>query len=248
MAATTNATPLLDPTATMHPLFTVVSRTPASTATGEANATTSKSPDHKHTPDCEHDYNVNHHNYTIHQAHNATTESEGHATEEANHEGKSKGHLSPYPGFNASAYAHPHAVQERNHTGRYCNNHPSHHNTTATDATDAKMLHSKMLNTSKDSFHNHTEFDCTHPSHHNGTTTTIAEHGHEKKSVVPEIEVTVCLGTDCKDSELMTANMDGKVTGVEVKNSKRKVRRQDTEISYEEVAREMAGARVAGGM
>ncbi len=60
----------------------------------------------------------------------------------------------------------------------------------------------------------------------------------------------VCLGGDCKDSTEVTANLDGagQLTGIEAKNSKGIVGRQDTELTYEDIARQMSGARVAGGM
>ena len=69
--------------------------------------------------------------------------------------------------------------------------------------------------------------------------------------MVPEVDVTVCLGAGCKATELVRAkvNDSGRLSGVGAKNSKDGViRRQDTGLSYEEFARQMSGARIAGGM
>ena len=230
----------------MHPLFTVVSRVHASTATGVANLTAGESPSHKHTPDCERKYNADH-NVTSH-LHNLTTQSKGHAMEEGQEAAKAMGNPSPYPRFNASAYNHPHADQAHNHTGDYCN-HPSHHNETATDATYDKMIHPRMLQANAKSSHNHTGDYCTHPSHHSSTTSTTAN-SYDKKSVSPGVDVTVCLGADCSDSKVVTANLNsaGELTGVDAQNGRRVVRRQDTEVWYEDVARQMSGAEIAGGI
>ncbi|KAL9137074.1 MAG: hypothetical protein Q9175_001722 [Cornicularia normoerica] len=258
----------------MRPLFTVVSSAPASTATGVTNVTADELPNQKHTTDCEHNHNAKH-NITSHHAHNSTTESKDHVTKGKDHAAKLLGNPSPYPGFNASAYAPPHAVQAHNHTGDYCN-HPSQHNTTTTGATSDKIIHLRKFNANVDSLHNntrghcahlphyngtkthyelkhdgacnHTGYSCTRLSHHNGATT--AGHGRDKKSVIPRFDVKVCLGADCKNSKVVTANVNsaGELTGVDTKNSKRMVKRQDTEISYEDVARQMSGGEIAGGV
>lgn len=221
----------------MRPLFTVVSRVHASTATGVANFTAGEFPKHKHTPDCEHHYSAKPNITTLH-THNLTSEANGHAPQGKDDAAKTTGNPSPYPGFNASAYAHPHAIQAHNHTKEDCN-HPSHHNNTATSATYDKIIHPTMLNARADSSRNS-------PGHYIGTRT---HHGGDEKSLIPRVDVTVCLGADCKDSKVVTANVNsaGDLTGVDAKDSKGMVKRQDTEISYEEVARQMSGAGIAGG-
>lgn len=203
LAVTTGAAPLTKLAPPMRPIVTVVSVVPASTATGVANVNAGEVPNHKHTPNCEHDYSAGH-KKTIRNAHNSTTENKDHATERKDDAAKATGNPSLYPSSNANSYTHPHA-------------------------------------------HSHTGYHCTHPSHRNGTT---AGHSYDKKSKIPRVDVTVCLGADCKDSKVVTANMNsaGELTGVDAKNSKRMVKRQDTEISYEDVARQMSGARIAGGM
>ncbi|CAF9937464.1 MAG: hypothetical protein ALECFALPRED_007257 [Alectoria fallacina] len=134
-----------------------------------------------------------------------------------------------------------------NHTGYYCT-HPSHHN--GTSAPHGYKYHDKkLMGPNSDETHNHTGYSCTHPLHHNGTTTTIG-HSYEKKSAIPSVDVTVCLGADCKESKVVTANVDsaGELTGIDAKDSKRQVKRQVSEMSYEDVARQMSGARIAGGI
>lgn len=246
LAATTSAAPMSQLTPTMGPLFTVVSRVPASTATEVANVTAGGLPKHKHTPDCEPDYSEKH-NLTTHDVHSSTTEAKGDASEAKYLAAKAMGNTSSYLGFNASAYAYPHSVQSHNHTGEYCNHH-SQHNNTATGATYDKIIHPRMLNASAPSSPNHTGYRSAHPSHHNGTTT--AGQSYEKKSLISRVDVTVCLGADCTDSKVVTANMNsaGELTDVDTKESKRVVKRQDTEITYEDVAKQMSGARIAGGM
>lgn len=156
---------------------------------------------------------------------------------------------SPYPRFDA----HPHTAQAHNHTGDY-RNLPSHHNSSATDATYDKIVQSRMLKTVANSSHNHTSYYCTHPSHHNSTTATIttttAGHSYDKKSVSHGGDVTVCLGDDCKHSKIVTADVNGagESTGVDANNSKRMIQRQDTEVLYQDIARQMSGAQIAGGV
>lgn len=243
--ATTNAAPLSNATPILHPLFTVVSGIPARTASGEANATAGKFPHHKHNPECEHNYNVTHNSMTD-PAHNSTTEGNSHATEGKDHSAQPMDHISPHPSFNASSYARPHAVQAHNHPGCY-RSHPPSSNTTATDAACDKTASSEKVNASADSLHAHSGYRCAHPSHRNGTTTR--DHGYDKRSV-GEIDVTVCLGADCKRPELATAKVSdvGKLTEIEAKNSKGIVRREDTASSYKDVAEQMSGARIAGGV
>ncbi len=247
MGVITSAAPLTDPTPTMHPLFQVVSRIPVSTATGVANATTGKPSNHKHTPDCEHKSNANH-TATTDDAHKSSTEVTGHDGERQSHEATSTENLSPYPGVNASAYAHPHAVQAHNHTGYNCNHTSQRKPTTASDGAYAQISTPGMLNTSADSSDTHPGHRCAHPSQLSRTT---AGRSYDKKSVVPEVEVEerVCLAGDCKDSTVVTANLDGagELTGIEAKNSKR-IASRDTDFTYEDIARQMSGARVAGGM
>ena len=246
MAATTSAAPLSNPTPTIHPLFTVVSRIPASTPSGVANATAAKLPNHEHSPDCEHSYNANH-NSTNERAHASTAEDKDDATEGQGHDDESKGYPSPYPGFNASSYAHPHAVKAHNHTGCY-RNASSHHNTKATDAVYDKTAQADMADAGAESLRAHPGNGCAHPSHRNGNSTV--GHSYDKKSVGPEVNVTVCMGRDCKDSELVSAKVNeaGKLVGMEAKSSKGMVRREDTGFSYEDFARQMSGARIAGGV
>lgn len=234
MAASVNAAPLPELVPSTRPLFTpVCCDIHASNATGVANGTSGESANHTHTPDCEHDYGGKH---KITKAHNVTTEAKGHATEGKEHTAQVMGNPSPYPAFNASGYLHPHTGQVHNHTGDYCK-HPSHHNTTSTGATYDKIIHPKMLNASAESSHNHTGDHCTHPAHH-------------KKSVFPRIDVTVCLGAECQESKVVTADVDsaGTLMGMNIQNSKRIVEGQDREISYEDVARQMSGALIAGGI
>ena len=243
--ATGNAAPLSNPTPTMHPLFTVVSRIPESTASEVANATAGKSPNHKHTPDCKHNSNVNH-NSTANPAQNSTTEDKSHAMEGEDLGSQSLGDPSPYPGFNASSHDRPHTVQAHNHTGCYRKD-PCHSNSTATDAVYEKTAYSEKVKASGDSLHTHTGYRCAHPSHRNGTTT--GDNSYDKRSV-SGIDVTVCLGAACKDSELVTAKVNdaGKLTEIETKNSKRIVRREDRAFSYEDLTRQMSGAHIAGGL
>ena len=246
LAATTNAVPVLSPTATLHPLFTVVSRIPESTASGVANATAGKFPTHQHTPDCEHNLNGNRSNRTK-DAHNSNTEDKGHVTEGEGHDAESIGNPSPYPDFVASSYAPPHSAQAHNQTGYHCD-HPSHHNMTATDATYDQPTYPEKVNASTDSSRTHTGDRCAHPSHRNGT--SRASHHYDKRSTVPEVDVTVCLGTDCKAKKLVTAKVDdsGRLTGITAKNNNNGVvRRQDTGLSYEDLVRQTSGARIAGG-
>lgn len=268
-----SAAPLSELAPDMRPLSTVVSSAPVSTATGVANVTAGKVPDHKHTLNCEHSHNATH-TTTGHDAQNMTSGTKG-PTKGYGRAARALGNPSPYPGFNASAYSHPHAVVAHNHTGDYCD-HPSHHNTTITDATDDKIIHPRMLNESASSLHNHTkchcahlyngththhaqEFNgthnignssCTHTSHHNGT--GVVEHSYTKKNtLVPRVDVTVCLGADCKDTTLVTADLSsaGEVEGVHAKDDgSRRAKRRDTDISYQDVVRQMSGATIAGGI
>ena len=106
-----------------------------------------------------------------------------------------------------------------------------------------------MLNASAESTHQHTGYRCAHPTHHNGTIPT--GHSYAKKSLSPRVDVTVCLGADCQESEVVTANINsaGDLTGMNVKDSKGTVmKRQDREFSYEDIARQMSGSLVAGGV
>ena len=246
LAATINAIPVLLPTPTLHPIFTVVSRTPTSTASGVANATAGKFPAHKHTPDCEHNHNGNH-NSTIDHGHHSTTEDKGHITEGADHDAESQGNPSPHPNFDASSYTPPNPGQAHNHTGHHCD-HLSHYNNTATGAADDKPAYPEKVNASADSSHAHTGYRCAHPSHHNGTST--ADPSYDKRSVVPEVDVTVCLGSNCEATELVTAQVDdtGKLVGMEAKNGNGVGKRQDMDLSFEEFVRQMSGARIAGGV
>ncbi|KAF6226785.1 hypothetical protein HO173_012289 [Letharia columbiana] len=245
LASTTSAAPL------SGPLFTAVSRVPASTATGAANVTAGEFPKHQHTPDCKHNYNAAKHNVTDH---NKTTEATGHATEGTDDERATRavGNPSPYPSrFNASGYAHPHAVQAHNHTGDYCDHpthhhHHHHHNTSTTDATYDKLIHSpKTMNASA---------NPSRPNNGSTTTTTAGPRRPDKRSVpmTPRVDVTVCLGAECRDTAVVTADVDGagELTGVVVgaKDGGRLGRRQEMDFSYEEVARQMSGAGIAGGV
>ncbi len=234
LAVLSSAAPVSERASTRRSLFTpVCCQENPNNNTGVANVTVGGFPDHKHNPDCEHKYNT----------------TKGQATEGNDHATKTMGNPSPYQGFNASAYVHPHAIQGHNHTGDHCS-HPSHHNTTSTDATYDNQIHSKMLNASADSSHTHTGSYCSHPSHHNGSTTT--GHSYDKKSVIPRVDITVCMGADCKDSTTVKANVNeaGVVTGVDAgkSKSKRMGEGQDREISYEDVARQMSGGEIAGGV
>ena len=248
LAVTTKAVPVLSPTPTLHPLFTVVSRIPEGTASGVANATAGKFHTHQHTPDCEHNFNGDRHSTTNNHTHNSTTEDKGHVTEGEGHDAESIGNPSPYPDFDTSPYAPPGSAQAHNHTGYHCG-HPSHHNMTATDATYDEPSHPEKVNASTDSSHTHSGDRCAHPSHRNGT--SRASHDYDKRSVVREVDVTVCLGADCKATEHITAKVDDsdRLTGVTAKNSNNGViRRQDTGLSYEDLVRQMSGARIAGGV
>lgn len=234
LAVLSSAAPVSERAPARRSLFTpVCCQENASNNTGVANVTVGGFPDHKHNPDCEHEYNT----------------TKGHATEGNDHATKTMGNSSPYQRFNASAYVHPHAIQAHNHTGDHCS-HPSHHNTTTTDATYDNQIHSKLLNASADSSHTHTGSHCPYPSHHNGSTTT--GHSYDKKSVIPRVDITVCMGADCKDSTSVTANVNeaGEVTGVDARKSKSKRmgEGQDREISYEDVARQMSRGGIAGGV
>ena len=273
LAATTSAAPLSQLTPTMGPLFTVVSRVPASTATEVADVTASGLPKHKHTPKCEPNSSAKH-NPTTQDAHNSTTEAESDASGAKDHAVKAMGNTSSCLVFNASAYAYPHSVPSHNHTGEYCD-HPSHHNTTATSATYDKIIHPRILNASALSSHNQTGYRSTHASYdkdtsanyghkcadkkpmvasldetHNHNGTTRAGQSDGKKLVIPRVDVTVCLGADCTDSKVVTADINsaGELTGVDTKDGKRAVKRQDTETTYEDIVRQMSGARIAGSM
>ena len=249
LAAPTNAVPVLNPTPTLHPLFTVVSRIPESTASGVGNATAGEFPAHQHTPGCEHSLNGNR-NSTTKNAHNSTAEDKGHVTVGEGHDAESIGHPSPYPDFDASSYAPPGSAQAHKHTAYHCD-HPSHHNRTATDATYEQPTYPEKVNASRDSSHTHTGDRCAHPSHRNGTSRASDE--YDKRSILPELDGTACLGEDCKARELelvrATVNGNGRLTGMRAKNSQQVVvRRQDTGLSYEDLARQMSGARIAGGI
>ena len=253
LTAPTNAVPVLNPTPTLQPLFTVVSRIPESTASGVDIATAGKFPAHQHTPDCEHHLNGNR-NSTTKYAHNSTAEDKGHGTEGQGHDAESIGHPSPYPDFDASSYAPPSSAQAHKHTGYHCD-HPSHHNRTATDATYEQPTYPEKVNASGDLSHTHTGDRCAHPSHRNGTRT--ANHDYDTRSMVAVVDGTVCLGEDCKarelehELELVGAKVDdsGRLNGTRAKNSdKGMIRRQDTGLSYEDLARQMSGARIAGGV
>ena len=246
LVTTSSAAPLLDPTPTKHPLFTVVSRIPASMATGVANGTAGKSANHKHTPDCEHNYHVNHNSTTGHTA-NSTAEVKEDVREHKSHDANSTGDPSPHRGFNAGSFAPPHAIQAHNHTDYSCT-HPSHEQMTDTNAGSDEMGQQDKMNGNSNSPHTHTGYRCADASHRDGT--SRAGHGYDKKSVVPEVDVTVCLGADCKESELVRAKLDsaGQLLGIEAKNSTGKIRRRDREFSYEDVARQMSGAQMAGGV
>ena len=234
MAANVSAAPLSALAPSTRPLFTPVCcsvhASNASNATRVANIISGESANHTHTPDCEH-----------------KSDAKGHATEGKDHTAEVMSNPSPYPAFNATDYPHPHTVQAHNHTSEYCN-HPSHHTTTSTGATHDKIIHPKIPNASAESTHNHTGYHCTHPIHYNGTIPT--GHSYNKKSVSPRVDVTVCLGAHCQESEVVTANVNsaGDLTGINVKNSKRMVKGQGREISYEDIARQMSGAPIAGGM
>ena len=266
LAAHSSAAPLSELVADMRPLSTVVSSAPASTATGIANITAGKVPDRKHTPTCEHSHNASHTTTTSHGAQNMTSGTRG-PTKGYGRAAKALGNPpSPYPGFNASAYSPPHAVLAHNHTGDYCD-HPSHYNSTITDATDGKMIDPRMFDARASSLHNHTkchcahpshlyngthtrhacefngthnnsDYDCTHTSHHNGT--GVPEYSYKRDTtLVPRVDVTVCLGADCKSTKIVTADLSsaGQVEGVHAKDTKRMAKRRDTEISYEDVVR-----------
>ena len=68
---------------------------------------------------------------------------------------------------------------------------------------------------------------------------------------MPEDDVRGCMGANCKNSlKAVTAEMvkAGKWTGTEAETSQGIARGQDTKMAYEDVARELSGARIAGGM
>ena len=251
LAGTTNAVPLSNPTPTLHPLFTVVSRIPVSTASGVANATAGKFPSHKHTPDCEHNYNGKSNRTTDDGAHKSTTtEGKGHVTGGEYHDSESKGNPSLYPDLDATSLPPPpsgQAPQAHKHSG-YNRDHPSHNNMTATDAAYLQPAYPVKINASADPSHTHTGDRCAHPSHHNGTNTT--SDSHVKRSVVSEVDVTVCLGADCKARDLVTAMVDdsGKLVGIKGKNSNGVLSREDKGMSYADLARQMSGARIVGGV
>lgn len=177
--------------------------------------------------------------------HNSTTEGKSHATEGKDDSAQPMDHASRHPGFNASSYASSHAAQAHNDPGRYRSHSPSSNTT----ATDAETAYSERVNASADSLHTHSGYRCAHPSHRNGTNTTRRDDGYDKRSG-GEIDVTVCLGTDCKRPELVTATINdvGKLTKIAAKNSQGTVKREDTAYSYEGLARQMSGARIAGGV
>ena len=96
--------------------------------------------------------------------------------------------------------------------------------------------------------HNHTGYACAHRSHHNGT--SPAGHGYDKKAMMPKpADSTACSGAGCEDSTVVTAKVDSADVWrrTTAKDSKRTVQGQDSEFSYEDVALEMSGARIAGG-
>lgn len=239
MAAKVSAAPLSELSPSTRPLFTpICCDVDTGNATGVANVTSGESTNHTHTPDCVHEFNGKHN----------TTKVKGHATEGKNDTAEATGNPSPYPAFSATDYPHSHSVQAHNHTSEDCN-HPSHHNTSTTSATHDKINHPKMLNASAEAAaHNHTGYHCTHPTHRNGTIPT--GHSYKKKSVDPRVDVTVCLGADCQKSEVVTASVDsaGDLTGINMEDSKRMMRRQEREISYEDVATQMSGSLIVGGV
>lgn len=232
MAAKVSAAPLSELAPSTRPLFTPVCCSVPSNATRVANVTSGESSNHTHTPDCGHKQDI--------------TKAKGQATEGNDHTAEVMGNPSPYPAFNSTDYPHPHTVEAHNHTSEYCN-HPSHHNSTSIGATHGKTTHPKMLNASAESTHNHTGYHCNHPIHYNGTNPT--GHNYEKKSVSPRVDVTVCLGADCQESEVVTASVNsaGDLTGINVKNGKRMVKDHKREFAYKDIARQMSGAQIAGG-
>ena len=271
LAARTSAAPLSELAPDMRPIFTSVGSAPASTATGMANVTAGKVPDHKHTPNCEHSHNATH-TTTSRDAQTMTSGTRGTA-KGYGHAAKASGNPSPYPDFNASAYSHPHAVSPHNHTGDYCN-HPSHHNTTTTNATHDKMIHPRMLNASAGSLHNLTACHCVHPSHlnngshthhahephnttdhpcthHNGTAVPEHEHSYQKRTLTPSVDVTVCLAPDCSDTTVVSADLSsaGRLQGTHAKIGRQAAaKRLDMDVEYVDVARQMDGATIAGGI
>ncbi len=92
LAVLSSAAPVSERAPARRSLFTpVCCQENASNNTGVANVTVGGFPDHKHNPDCEHEYNT----------------TKGHATEGNDHATKTMGNSSPYQRFNASAYVHP---------------------------------------------------------------------------------------------------------------------------------------------
>ena len=252
LAAITVAVPVLSPAPTLQPLFTVVSRVPEGTASGVANPTAGKFPAHRHTPDCEHNLHGDR-NSTADLAHHSTAEDKGQVTEGEGHDAESIRSPSPNPDSVATSYAPPHSAQAHNHTGYYCDDPSHHHNLTATDATYDQPTRPEKVNASTDSSHTHHGDRCAPLSHRNGSSTASHNYNYDKKrSMVPDADATVHLGVDGKATELVTtAKVDdsGRLTGIQAKgNSNGVVRRQDTGLSYVDLARQMSGARIAGGV
>ena len=249
LAAITVAVPVLSPAPTLQPLFTVVSRVPEGTASGVANPTAGKFPAHGHTPDCEHNLHGDR-NSTADLAHHSTAEDKGQVTEGEGHDAESIRSPSPNPDSVARCYAPPHSAQAHNHTGYYCDDPSHHHNLTATYDQPTQP---EKVNASTDSSHTHHGDRCAHLSHRNGSSTASHNYNYDKKrSMVPDADATVHLGVDGKATELVTtAKVDdsGRLTGIQAKgNSNGVVRRQDTGLSYVDLARQMSGARIAGGV
>ena len=234
MTITTTAAPLTNPMPRMHPIFTVVSALPEIRVTGVANATAGRFPNG--TPDHQYSHHSDHKTTTDH-ADKSSAEIKGDITEGKSYDAPSISNPSPYPRLNARSHQDPHADQAHNHTS-------DQDQAAATDGAYDQISKPRMLNTSADSSHYDTGHRCAHPSHRNPP-----GHSNDKRWVVPEVDVTVCSGTECTDWKGVRAKMDpvGALTGKEAKKSRRIATGQDMESTYADVAREMSGARIAGG-
>ncbi|KAM0804875.1 hypothetical protein BDR22DRAFT_885545 [Usnea florida] len=277
-AARTSAAPLSELAPDVRPLFTSVSSAPASTATGMATGKVPdhKHPpncDHSHNAphtttsrDAQNTTSGTRATTTMGYGHaaktsgypspcpdaNASADSHPHAVKPLNRTGhyycNHPSHLNTTTTTDAThdKMIHPRMLNEsaeslhNNHTDCHCLHHPSHLLDNGT--------HSHHPHEYNGTHHNITDYPCTHASHHNGT--AVAEHSHEKPSLIPRVDVTVCLTADCKTTEVVTADVStaGQVQGVYAKNGRRAAKRRDMEREYRDVARQMDGVMIAGGI
>ena len=144
----------------------------------------------------------------------------------------------------------PRVREESESAGSSLNNHTNCHCARAAQRYNGTLGHEGNA-----THHNSSDYpSCTHthPAHHHNATPTVPQRTHKRDTLplLPRVDVTVCLGADCKDTEIVTAELGsiGELEGIHTKDGTRMAKRQDTEISYRDVARQLDGAMIAGGI